>query len=204
MNKTAKLVLLILGAILIAFGIFYLSNKNKVKNKITETKMETKTEQGMSRLDKETTMEKSSSSASGNKTENLNDDFYIRSDDKLQSLISGDKPSIVMFGTKVCHYCNIMRPYVKKMSEERKDINIKYVDIQDNPEIGKQYPIQGTPGFMYYLPGKKPYTPSEKFAKYGFYSYKEKNKDQIALVMSFGLLKEDILTGIAEEMVNVQ
>lgn len=198
MNKTTKLLILILGGVLIAFGMFYLLNKNKVKNKITETK----TEQVMTPLDKDTTKERAS--ASGNKTENLDDDFYIRSDDKLKSLIASDKPSIVMFGTKVCHYCNIMRPYVKKIAEERKDINIKYVDIQDNPEIAKQYPIQGTPGFMYYLPGQKPYTPSEKFAKYGFYSYKEKNKDEIALVMSFGLLKEDILTGIVEEMVNVR
>ena len=182
----------------IAASVFIVVNNFKKDDAVVEQRNENVSEVAQNDTEKEI------NDASGVKDDTLEDNFYLRSNEQVDELISNDKPTIIMFGAKWCHYCKQMRPYVRNASENRTDIDIKYVDIDTNPEISKKYPIQGTPAMMYFLPEKKPYIPSDKYKKYAFFSFNEKGKSGLGLVMSYGKLEEEIFNGIIDEMVSLK
>ena len=136
------------------------------------------------------------------------EDFYITSEEQYEKLIKEEKPLFLMFGTKVCPFCNQMRPYVSDISKTYKDrVIIKYVDAQDLPNVAYRYPIKGVPAVMLQNADKSGYTPSDDVMKVlqqnynepTAYSFKDSKKHDFT--MTYGLLKRELVIQIVEELV---
>lgn len=130
------------------------------------------------------------------------EEFIIKSEEEFKKILEDSKPQIIMFGTKNCVYCAQMRPYFEKFAEKYKDkINMMYLDAEDLANVARQYPIQGVPAIMYRMGGGSAYMPNEDLKANSFYPFSKKGAKTIDLMMSFGLLKEDVFEKVIEDVI---
>lgn len=135
--------------------------------------------------------------------------FYIESEDQYEDLIEQDKPLIMMFGTDVCVYCAQMRPYVEEISGLYQDqVNIKYVNAGELPNIAFKYPVKGVPALMIRNHDKTGFSPSQElfdelndnYNSPTAYSYPSSDKHDFT--MTYGLVSRDLTVKIVKELID--
>ncbi len=137
----------------------------------------------------------------------LSDDFYIQDEAIFHKVMDEEKPLMLMFGTPDCIYCKQMKPMISKYSEEYKDqINIKYIDAYEYPDLAYKFPIRGVPAFLYRTKDKHGYLPSKDLKEVltsvnGLSSFSAPNSDKHDITMSYGLMEEKTVRKIIKELV---
>ena len=72
---------------------------------------------------------------------------------QYEELILGSKPVLVDFWAPWCTYCRRIDPALNKLADNREDILIVKVNIDEEPELARQEQIEVIPTLVIYKEG---------------------------------------------------
>jgi thioredoxin 1 len=73
---------------------------------------------------------------------------------KFQEIINSDKPVLVDFSAEWCGPCKMMAPILSQLKTMvGETTTILKVDVDKNPEVSKQFNIQGVPTLIFFQNG---------------------------------------------------
>lgn len=73
---------------------------------------------------------------------------------KFQDIINSDKPVLVDFSAEWCGPCKVMAPILTQLKTMiGESATILKVDVDKNPEVSKQFNIQGVPTLIVFQKG---------------------------------------------------
>ena len=73
---------------------------------------------------------------------------------QYQELILGEKPVLVDFWAPWCGYCRRIGPAVDKLAQQREDVVIVKVNIDEEPELAREERIEVIPTLVLYRGGQ--------------------------------------------------
>lgn len=77
------------------------------------------------------------------------------SDDNFDSeVLKADKPVIVDFWAEWCGPCKQIAPALEELSDERDDVVIAKLNIDENPDAPTRYGVRGIPTMIMFKGGK--------------------------------------------------
>lgn len=87
------------------------------------------------------------------KKEMINDDNYITSTE-INTAIDNEKDILVYFYQPNCIYCEKATPIIIPMTNEM-GIDLKILNLEDNPSGWEQFNVKGTPVLIHYKNGQE-------------------------------------------------
>jgi len=69
-------------------------------------------------------------------------------------VLNSDKPAIVDFWATWCGPCKMLAPVLAEIAEERADIKVGKVNIDEEPELATEFRIASIPTVMLFKDGK--------------------------------------------------
>ena len=78
--------------------------------------------------------------------------------DTFDSIILGEKPTLVDFYADWCGPCRMVAPAVEEIAAERADINVVKVNVDNSPELAIRYGVSSIPTLIVFKNGE----PKEK------------------------------------------
>jgi thioredoxin 1 len=70
-------------------------------------------------------------------------------------VLQNDKPVLVDFWAEWCVPCHMVSPVVEEIGREKEDLQVVKLNIDDNPEITRQYGIMSIPTLMLFRGGQE-------------------------------------------------
>lgn len=74
--------------------------------------------------------------------------------DNLEELKGGDKPLLLDFYADWCGPCRMVLPLVDEIAEERRDLLVGKVNVNDNPELAREFGVLSIPTLIVMKDGK--------------------------------------------------
>ena len=71
-----------------------------------------------------------------------------------EEVIKSEKTVLVDFWATWCGPCRMLAPVIEEISEERTDIKVCKVDVDEEPELAAEYGIQSIPTLLVFKDGK--------------------------------------------------
>lgn len=65
-----------------------------------------------------------------------------------EEVLKSDKPVLVDFWATWCAPCRMQGPIVEELADERSDIKVGKLDVDENPEIAEKYGIMSIPTLL--------------------------------------------------------
>ena len=84
--------------------------------------------------------------------ENLKMEVTITTEN-FESLKNGEKPLVVDFWATWCGPCRMLGPVLEEMANDRSDIDIVKMDVDECPDIAKNYGIMSVPSLLLFKNG---------------------------------------------------
>ncbi len=72
----------------------------------------------------------------------------------FDEIINGGKPVLLDFSASWCGPCRMVAPILDEISEERDDIVVGKVDVDDEPMLSEQFGVVSIPLIVYIKDGK--------------------------------------------------
>lgn len=69
-------------------------------------------------------------------------------------VLESEKPVLVDFFATWCGPCRQMSPILEQVSEERSDVKIVKVDVDENQNLAAEYGVMSIPTLIYFKGGK--------------------------------------------------
>ena len=84
-----------------------------------------------------------------------------------EEVIKSDKPVLLDFWATWCGPCMMLGPIVKEIADERSDVKVGKVNVDEEPALANMFGIQSIPTLVYFKGGKAVdtsvgYVPKEK------------------------------------------
>ena len=74
--------------------------------------------------------------------------LHINKDNFHKEVLNSDKPVLLDFFASWCGPCKMVAPILDEIAEEREDIKVCKVDIDEQPELASRYRIMTIPTLM--------------------------------------------------------
>ncbi|WBY56843.1 thioredoxin-like protein 2 [Plasmodium yoelii yoelii] len=74
--------------------------------------------------------------------------------DQYLQKVNSDNLVVAQFGASWCAPCKKLKPIIKKLGEEKENIEFLYVDIDELPELGENEDISELPTVLFRKKGK--------------------------------------------------
>ncbi len=71
-----------------------------------------------------------------------------------EEVLNSSKPVLVDFWASWCGPCRMVSPIVDEIAEERQDIKVGKVNVDEQPELASQFGIMSIPTLMVFKNGK--------------------------------------------------
>ena len=78
----------------------------------------------------------------------------ITSENFETEVIKSDKPAIVDFWAEWCGPCRMMAPVLDEISEEREDVKVCKLNVDDEPELANRYEVSAIPTILCFRDGE--------------------------------------------------
>ena len=82
------------------------------------------------------------------------DIIHVTAETFEQEVLKSDKPVLVDFWATWCGPCQTMGPLVEEIAEERADIKVCKLDVDQEPELARQYRVMSIPTFLVFKEGE--------------------------------------------------
>ena len=84
-----------------------------------------------------------------------------------EEVIKSDKPVLLDFWATWCGPCMMLSPVIAEIAEERTDIRVGKINVDEEPALANMFGIQSIPTLVYFKEGKAVdssigYVPKEK------------------------------------------
>lgn len=74
--------------------------------------------------------------------------MHINKDNFHKEVLNSDKPVLLDFFASWCGPCRMVAPILDEIAEEREDIKVCKVDIDEQPELASRYRVMSVPTLM--------------------------------------------------------
>ena len=74
--------------------------------------------------------------------------LHINKDNFHKEVLGSDRPVLLDFFASWCGPCRMVGPILDEIAEEREDIKVCKVDIDEQPELASRYRIMSVPTIM--------------------------------------------------------
>ena len=74
--------------------------------------------------------------------------LHINKDNFHKEVLNSDKPVLLDFFASWCGPCRMVGPILDEIAEEREDIKVCKVDIDEQPELASRFRIMSVPTLM--------------------------------------------------------
>ncbi len=74
--------------------------------------------------------------------------LHINKDNFHNEVLNSDKPVLLDFFASWCGPCRMVGPILDEIAQEREDIKVCKVDIDEQPELASRYRIMSVPTLM--------------------------------------------------------
>lgn len=78
----------------------------------------------------------------------------ITNENFQQEVLNSDKPVLVDFWASWCGPCKMLSPIVDEIAEEREDIKVCKVNVDEQPELAARFQIMSIPTLMVFKNGE--------------------------------------------------
>ena len=78
----------------------------------------------------------------------------IKSTNFQQEVLNSDKPVLLDFCASWCGPCRMVSPIVDEIAEERQDIKVGKVNVDEQPELAAQFGVMSIPTLVVMKDGK--------------------------------------------------
>ena len=69
-------------------------------------------------------------------------------------VIKSDKPAIVDFWAEWCGPCRMMAPVLDEIAEEREDVKVCKLNVDDEPELANRFEVSAIPTILCFRDGE--------------------------------------------------
>ncbi|MBQ3491797.1 MAG: thioredoxin [Oscillospiraceae bacterium] len=74
--------------------------------------------------------------------------LYITKDTFDQEVLGSDKPVLVDFWASWCGPCRMVSPIIDEIAEEREDIKVCKINVDEEPDLANRYQIMSIPTLL--------------------------------------------------------
>ena len=71
-----------------------------------------------------------------------------------EEVLHSDKPVLLDFWASWCGPCRMVGPVLDEIAEEREDIKVCKINVDEEPELASEYQIMSIPSLMVLVDGK--------------------------------------------------
>ena len=79
---------------------------------------------------------------------------HLSKDNFKEEVLESKVPVLVDFWATWCGPCQTMGPLVEEIAEERADIKVCKLDVDQEPELARQYRVMSIPTFLVFKKGE--------------------------------------------------
>ena len=80
--------------------------------------------------------------------------LHINKDNFHKEVMNSEKPVLLDFFASWCGPCKMVAPILDEIAEEREDIKVCKVDIDEQPELASRFRVMSVPTLMVMKEGK--------------------------------------------------
>ena len=80
--------------------------------------------------------------------------LHINKDNFHKEVMNSDRPVLLDFFASWCGPCRMVGPILDEIAEEREDIKVCKVDIDEQPELASRFRVMSVPTLMVMKEGK--------------------------------------------------